>query len=236
MKSQLRSRNPLSASIHLTLPLLISLVIVRSSPAADRPARVTDGLVVLYTFDRLENGVIPDRSGVGDPVPLRIDKPQGVRFRNGRMIVSSSVTIASDGPARKVIQAAKRTNELTVEAWLRPLESQQTGPARIFSLSHDTGQRNFTLGQDSGRYDVRLRTTSTSDNGTPSTAGPEDSISTSLTHVVFTRAADGATQLFADGKKIGANTIAGDFGKWNDEFRLSIANEVTGDRPWLGEL
>jgi hypothetical protein len=47
---------------------------------ADDGPRVNDGLLALYTFERADNGVIPDRSGVGEPLNLRIDKPQGVLF------------------------------------------------------------------------------------------------------------------------------------------------------------
>jgi len=30
--------------------------------------------------------------------------------------------------------------------------------------------------------------------------------------------------------------VAGQLGNWSDDFRLTLANELTGDRPWLGEL
>ena len=218
------------------LILIFGTLLAQTATAAEPSIRVTDGLQVLYTFDRIENGVIPDRSGVGEPLNLRIDQPQGVQFRAGRMIVNSSVNIASDGPAKKIIAAGRETNEITVEAWLKPLDVQQAGPARIVTLSKDTSQRDMTLGQDKGRFDVRLRTTSTDANGMPSTSGLDNSVTTNLTHVVFTRSTDGASQLFMDGKSIATKQVAGDFSNWNDEYRLSIANELTGDRPWLGEL
>lgn len=218
------------------LILIFGVLLAQTATAAEPSIRVVDGLQVLYTFDRIENGVIPDRSGVGEPLNLRIDQPQGVQFRSGRMIVSSSVNIASDGPAKKIIAAARETNEITVEAWLKPLEVQQAGPARIVTLSKDTSQRDMTLGQDKGRFDVRLRTSSTDANGMPSTSGPENSVTTNLTHVVFTRSTDGTSQLFMDVKSIATKQVAGDFSNWGEEYRLSIANELTGDRPWLGEL
>jgi hypothetical protein len=42
----------------------------------------------------------------------------------------------------------------------------------MVTLSRDTGERNFTLGQLGDAYEVRLRTTSTSPNGEPSLASP----------------------------------------------------------------
>lgn len=220
----------------LWLALILCVSQTPATTAAEPPARVVGGLQVLYTFDRMENGVIPDRSGVGEPLNLRIDQPQGVLFRFGRMAVNSSVNIASDGPAQKIIKAVRQSNEVSVEAWLKPLDIQQTGPARIVTLSKDTSQRDFTLGQDKGRFDVRLRTTSTDANGMPSMQGPENSITTELAHVVYTRTTVGAAQVFVNGNPVATQQVAGDFSNWNEDFRLSIANEATGDRPWLGEL
>jgi Protein of unknown function (DUF1553)/Protein of unknown function (DUF1549)/Concanavalin A-like lectin/glucanases superfamily/Planctomycete cytochrome C len=200
------------------------------------PERVTHGLQVLYSFDDAANGVIADRSGVGEPLNLRIDKPQAAAIRSGKLVVTSAATIASDGPARKITEAVKQSNELTIEAWLRPRDAHQNGPARIVSLSVDPSNRNFTLGQDKERFDVRLRTTSTDNNGQPSTTAPEGSASKNLSHVVFTRAADGVAKVFVNGEPVVSTTVAGDFSNWSDECRLSVANEVTGDRPWLGDL
>lgn len=204
--------------------------------AAEPVERVAQGLLVLYTFDRATNEVIPDRSGVGEPLNLRIEKSPGATLRGGRLSVTSSVKITSSGPARKIVAAVKQSNELSIEAWVKPQDTRQAGPARIVSLSSDPGQRNFTLGQEAGRFDVRLRATSTDGNGMPSTMTPQDSVRTELTHVVFTRSADGTARIFLHGKEVAARTVAGKLDNWNDNFRLSLVNELTGDRPWLGEL
>ena len=90
--------------------------------------------------------------------------------------------------------------------------------------------------QDKGHFDVRLRTTSTDNNGQPSTAAADFFVTTKLTHVVFTRAQDGMAKIFVDGRPVVSATVAGAFNNWSDDFRLCIANELTGDRPWLGDL
>jgi hypothetical protein len=185
---------PNLTSKHRLLLLLASLFVWSGTAAAEPPSRVTDGLQALYTFHKLENGVIPDRSGIGDPLPLRIDKPQAVLFRSGRMTVHAPVAIASDGPATKIATAIKQSNEITIEAWITPRDAEQKGPARIVTFSANPSLRNFTLGQDTNRYDVRLRTTSTDENGTPSTPGPDQGVATKLTHVLFARTADGTEQ------------------------------------------
>ena len=211
-------------------------VAVGDEKALAEHVRITQNQIALYTFESPEEGIVRDRSGFGEPLNLRIDKPQSTLIRNGKMFISSSVLIASDGPATKLIEAIRQTGELTIEIWMKPLDLNQSGPARVVSLSNDTSQRNLTLGQDKGRLDVRLRTSSTDNNGQPSTSGPENSLATKLSHVVFTRNASGDVGLYQDGKRIVSGNVAGDFTNWSHDFRLSIANEISGDRPWLGDL
>ena len=208
----------------------------RTSRAADPPGRVVDGLQALYTFEALVKGVIPDRAGVGDGVDLRIDKPQGVRFHAGRMGLDLPVVIASDAPAIRITQALRQAQQFAVEAWITPAEADQTGPARIVSLSLDTSKRSLSLLQDKGRFELRLRTSSTSDNGTPSTPTPDGSAVAARTHIVATRTPDGIVRLFLDGREVATNTVAGDMNRWPDDCRLVVGNEISGDRPWRGEI
>jgi mono/diheme cytochrome c family protein len=104
------------------------------------------------------------------------------------------------------------------------------------SLSADTGQRNFTLGQDKDLYDVRLRATGSDRNGLPSTSSPAKSLRPRLTHVVYTRDARGEAVIFVDGKQAASKTVDGNLDNWDGGYRLALANEITGDRPWLGEF
>lgn len=205
----------------------------RADASADAPAAMA---VADYTFEPTPSGLIVDRSDSTDPLPLRIDKPQATTVRGGKFAITAPVVIASDGPASKIIAAVKRSQEIAVELWLTPQDTQQAGPARIVSLSVDTSQRNLTIGQDRGQFDVRLRTTATDANGMPSIATPADSVSTALTHFVFTHAADGTTTLYIDGTPVIQRQLAGRFDNWNDAYPLVVGNELTADRPWHGEL
>ena len=217
------------------LTFVCSLFSIASLQAADSP-RIARGLQALYTFDAGRGDTIQDRSGVAPPLDLKIDKASGIKWQNGGLIVRSSTKISSPGPAKKIVDAVKQSNAVTVEAWVKPASDRQAGPARIVSLSADINQRNFTLGQDGNRYDLRLRTTSTSANGIPSTASSTNSAKTALTHVVYTREAAGIARLYINGQQQGAKRVVGKLSGWNDKFRLSLANELTGDRAWLGEL
>jgi hypothetical protein len=145
------------------------------------------------------------------------------------------------GIADKLIDSARSTNEITAEIWLKPANTTQDGPARIVSLSKDPYNRNFTLGQGlwggnpSDLYDARLRSTATNKNGTPSISSSAGSLTAELTHVVYTRDANGLCQIYIDGELAASGTTGGDLSNW-DDFFLSLGNEVSGDRPWLGEL
>ncbi len=48
---------------------------------------------------------------------------------------------------------------------------------------------------------MRLRTTTTDDNGVPETQTPVGSLTTDLTHVVYTRDGTGAVTIYLDGAK-----------------------------------
>ncbi len=204
--------------------------------SAERSQRVTKSLLVLYSFEGPAADVVRDRSGVGEPLDLQIDKRQGLDWRGDRVVVTSSVGISSAEPARKVTAAVKQSGELTIEAWIKPSEARQSGPARIVSLSSDTSQRNVTLGQDGSKFDVRLRTTKTSTNGIPSVATLDDAVKMELTHLVYCRDKTGVVRMFQNGKQVATQQVDGDLSNWSDDFRLLLANELTGDRPWRGEL
>ncbi|RLS50574.1 MAG: LamG domain-containing protein [Planctomycetota bacterium] len=204
--------------------------------AAEPPERVIDGLQVLYTFEALVKGVFPDRAGVGEGIDLRPDKLQGVRFQAGRMGLDLPIVIASDGPATRLTQALRQAQQFSLEVWITPADAEQTGPARIVSLSLDRSKRSLSLVQEKGRYELRLRTSTTSDNGTPATPTPDGTAIHRQTHLVATRTPDGVVRLFLDGQEVATNTVAGDMNRWPDDCRLVVGNEVSGDRPWRGEI
>jgi hypothetical protein len=144
--------------------------------------------------------------------------------------------VASEQPATALATACLESNEVTVEAWVQPASLDQTGPARIVTLSSDPSTRNFTLGQEGDRYIVRLRTTQTNLGGSPDFEALKGSLTTDLTHVVFTRAADGIVRIYINGKLVALGQRLGDLSNWADDLRLGLGNELTRDRPWLGSI
>ena len=203
--------------------------------AADQE-RVTHQLLVLYTFDEGTGEIIRDQAGAGQPLNLKVEPPSGVEWRDGAVVLHSPVTIRSLGPAKQVTEFVKRSRATTIEAWVTPANDEQSGPARIVSLSGNTGERNFTLGRQGKQYDTRFRTTKTDSNGIPSTATELDVSTVSPTHVVYTRDRPGNAHLYINGQQQATREVVGDLANWNDEYSLLLANEATGDRPWLGTI
>ena len=201
---------------------------------AGKGARVAKDLQVLYTFESDSGVTVRDRSGIGEPLDLRISDPKAVKRTAGTLLVSGKTAIGSNGPARKLIDAVRRSRAVTIEAWIQPANTKQAGPARIVTLSKNSSERNFTLGQDGNKYEVRLRTTRTSTNGIPALASPDKAANTSLTHVVYAFAQDGQARIFVNRKSVAAKKVGGLPANWNGSFKLALANELTGDRPWQG--
>jgi hypothetical protein len=199
--------------------------------------RVEGGLLALYTF--LEGGglTVNDVSDVGTPLDLTIDSPGNTSWGTGFLSINSATIIKSSGPASKLNSACMASNEITIEAWIKADNTTQFGPARIVSLSADPFKRNFTLGQSGLDYDIRLRTTTTGVNGNQPSLTAVSQVNTTLQHVIYTREESGLATIYIDGTQVAVSTsIAGDFSNWNSNFALGLANELTLDRSWLGEL
>jgi hypothetical protein len=136
---------------------------------AGSSARPADQPLVHYTFTESRGDTVRDVSGRDEPLNLTIEKPSAVRWLpGGGLRIDSSTRIASAAPAVKISQAVRRSGELTVEAWVRPANATQAGPARIVTCSADPSRRNFTLGQAAGDFEMRFRTSTTTPNGEPS--------------------------------------------------------------------
>ena len=200
--------------------------------------RVTNGLLVLYTFDEGFGTIITDISGVGVPLNLTIADPENTTWVTGGLSINSSTIIPSGVAATKIIDACMASNAITVEAWIKPANSTQGGPARIVTLSLDSSNGNFTLGQQQTQYHMRLRTEATTPVGIPSLVTPIGQATTDLTHVAFTRDAAGNRKIYINKTEVIGNIWGGDFSNWDTNYEFALANElaIEIDRTWLGEI
>ena len=131
------------------------------------------GVVALYDFREGAGDIVKDASGSGAPLDLKVKDISVVQWLpGGGLKITGPTLIASPEPAAKLIEAVRRSQSITIEAWIKPANLTQAGPARIVTLSKDPSSRNFTLGQKAGAYEVRFRTTTTSPNGEPALSSP----------------------------------------------------------------
>jgi hypothetical protein len=201
---------------------------------ASSGTRAVEGLLALYDFGSNEGSVVKDVSGVEPALDLQIANNKAVKWGKGSLEVRGQTMIKSIKVPTKITKTVKGTGQLTVEAWIQPANLKQGGPARILTISKDISNRNFTLGQDGNKYDLRLRTSNASRNGLPSLASPVKSVSTELTHLTYTREPSGKARFYLNAKQVVEKNIPGDLKDWDGNYRLALGNEFSNNRAWLG--
>jgi VanZ like family len=168
--------------------------------------------------DRVANGAIPLAEGWAFP--------------------TAGILIAD--PPLDGLEAATRAETLDVSLEVRPHAIDQKGPARILTISSDVYRRNLTLAQNGRDLVLRLRSEDTDRNGQQDgrpvarlsdvfEAGRWVAIDLGLRPGRLTIAIDGVPQL-------SAALPPAVLGTWNPSFHLVLGNEMTCNRPWLGDL
>jgi hypothetical protein len=120
-----------------------------------------------YDFAEAIDDLIPDSGWRRAPLDLLLpsDEPQGWTLSADGLVLSGRAVVRSAAPATMSSQLIEKRQEFTVEAFVQTADLDQTGPARIVSISSDPWHRNFTLAQEGSALDVRVRTPRTGDNG-----------------------------------------------------------------------
>ena len=200
--------------------------------------RVDEGLILLYAFDEGSGSTVTDQSDALPKHDLTIADPGNVAWSTDHLNINTATALSTNGAATKLVARAQASGELTVEAWVTPANSTQGGPARIISMSTDPQLRNFMLGQEAGTYAARFRADGESDwdNGSPTIFTTAGTATSTLTHVVHTHSAGGAEVLYVNGVVDETFTRDGGLSQWDASYPLTVANEATNDRAWLGEL
>jgi len=207
----------------------------------DSGGRVRDGLVVFYPFIEDGGTRVTDQSGIDPSVDLTIADPTAVTWGKRLLRIHQPTTILTQSSNTDLIAKLRAGDGLTIETWLTPADAEQHGPAAIVSLGSDIAARNFTLAQgaaegEGSRYNARIRTSRTGGDAEPAFLTPPGAAQAELTHLVFTRAGDGTVKFYIDGELRNQDQRTGDDSNWATDAPFGLANEATGNRPWLGEL
>jgi VanZ like family len=138
------------------------------------------------------------------------------------------------------LEAAENAETLEISLLVRPLLEAQAGPARMLTLSRDTHVRNLTLGQEDDDLLVRLRTRDTDLNGIGAdgaVARVDDVFRGGVWTRIDLRIEPGALSVSVDGAPALHAELPGAVLKtWDWALDLALGNEMTCDRPWLGEI
>ena len=192
-----------------------------------------------------------DTSGVGASINLSLIGSvnwvggYGLEFTGGR---AQADTISSDKIYTYLQDAG--APDYAIEAWVIPNNVTQED-ANIVSYSGGDLSRNFTLGQDMYNYESfnRIDAVIPAPNGEPVMSTGEDDeelAQASLQHVVINydpldSLGNGAGRsIYVNGQRVNnlTDTAAGlpIANVWDDTFAFILGNEISGNRPWMGQV
>ncbi len=201
----------------------------------DSTSRVSGGLISLFDFEEGKGDSIFNKVNNYSELDLIINDSSQAEWIPFGLKVNGNPSIYSKNSIKKSVKQITKNNELTLEAWIEPANDVQIGPARIVTISESISNRNITLGQDGNKFEVRLRTSETSNNGIPSIFSSSSSAANKLTHVVYTRKNDGEVRLYINGQLNINFNIPGSLSNWDSTYYFGLASEILGNKYWLGK-
>ena len=196
--------------------------------------RADANMITMFKFDEGTGAITVGTSNVGADITLNLTGTEWVAEGGIRNIDGKAQASLAD--SQKLFNLLAGGNQFSIEAWVIPEDTNQTGPARIVSYSVDTGRRNFTLGQTNTQYISRVQTLETGPNGSsPELRTDNDVLNTELTHVVMTYDnMAGGRKLYVNGALAAEENLQGDMLNWQDDSLFILGNEATNDRLWKG--
>lgn len=199
------------------------------APLADQWPGTTAGLVFLWDNAAAQN-LIPGAEGDTQKT-CRVEARGRAKFNRYFDLDCTGGSFVAERIGREIVEACRKTNELTIEAAITPTRGDQTGPARIITCSSNPTARNFVLAQD---HDSLIFEVNTKPGGT-TTARLGKLTAGKLQHVVLT-CAPASLQCFIDGQALPvAASPPGNFSGWTEQ-QLVMGDEYTGKYNWSGRL
>lgn len=134
------------------------------------------------------------------------------------------------------ITAGGQPEKLEVALRVRTYSGQQSGPARVLTISRDPYHRNLTVAQDGEDLVLRLRTPLTDPNGMPAHRVAAVFADPGWKDIGILVEPEKLT-IEVDGEPRYAESLPdAPLSTWDPTFQLALGNELTLDRPWQGEI
>lgn len=188
---------------------------------------------------------VADRSAFGDPLDLLILDPLKIAWLpggNGVEFTAPGSAVQSPIWAKKIHNAVVSTNQISLEAWVSPSSLTQAGPARIVTMSSGSrpGHVDIQLaqgdanGSDGSVASFLLRTT---ENRTSRLEVPGVFTDTAEPHHIVAVWDGSMKRVYVDAvARTPTEALGGSLSDWNSTWPLTLGNEATLDRSWLGRM
>lgn len=197
-------------------------------------SRVTANQIVAYIFNEATSNKVNDVAGLSPALDLTITNTSSTdwHYLEGLYIKDSALIKSTDASAvSRVVNAIKGSNEMTVEMWIRSLDTVDN--SKVISLSQSILSVDFEVENYLG-YNYLVRTTNTNNRGIPGTLDNLPIITQSKIHVVFTHK-NGVSKIYRNGVEVASSTIGGDMSNWTDVFGTLLALGMNnGLNEWEG--
>ncbi len=196
--------------------------------------RADANVITSFKFEEGSGNTTIGTSNIGADMVLNLEGTEWVEEGGLRNVSGKAQASLTD--SQKLFNFLAGSNQFSVEAWVIPENTTQTGPARIVSYSIDTGRRNFTLGQRASQYIARVQTIENEPNGNnPELRADNPAVTTDLTHVVMTYDnMTGGRKIYINGVLAEEENVQGDMLNWQDDNFFILGNEATNNRLWKG--
>jgi len=129
-----------------------------------------------------------------------------------------------------------KIESVAIHLILRSYSNAQTGPARIVTYSRDHLHSNFTIGQENTDLIIRLRREASDALGMPPFVIPKVFESAQAKAIDVSIAVDNLTVKISGKTVLAAPLVSNPFELWDPSYTLAVGNELTWERPWLGEI
>jgi hypothetical protein len=216
---------------------------IASTMSISESNRIWEGLVAYYDFSMSSDNIVHDFSNQGEPLEMVINEPSKVLWgNNNKLEILSDTYIKSVTPATKIIEACKKTNEITLECWIKPSYNDPDRTSDILNISNindDIGagiaqEHVFSDNPNSYNYLIRLKTKATALNGAPNLYSCNELSYLSLHHLVYVKNYDGQEKIYLNGKEVASGIRPESFENWKDDYSLILGNNSDLNSPWHG--
>ena len=162
-----------------------------------------EGPLVFYDFRESEGDVVLPKGVLGsDALILEGNSGIGAGENMDNGFYGRPSVFLSRGAASDLTRAIQSSGAFSVEAWIRPWDREQTGPARIVSLSEGVWNRNFTLGQEGDALVFRVRNRLNGQNGSKHELRIPNAVRETGQHVVAVYD-HGVSSVYVNGRRSG---------------------------------